>query len=101
MVNAASSNIETTGIPRLSTLHIAFGNILSSAITKKALEPCAMYEQNIEQLASIAIMINAVPAQLPTYCISTSAYPTAPPLCSVDQASHEPIAASAARVGST
>ena len=101
IVNTASSNIDTTGMPRLSTLLMIFGNILSSAMTKNALEPCAIYEQNIEQFASMAIIMNAVPAQLPTYCISTSAYPTAPPPDSVDHALHEPIAASAASVGST
>ena len=42
MVKIASKTMDTVGIPLLSTFFIIGGNIWSSAITKNALEPCAM-----------------------------------------------------------
>ena len=50
MVNIARAIIDTVGIPLLSTLQRNLGNMSSSAITKNALEPWAMYEQNIPML---------------------------------------------------
>ena len=66
-VKIASRIIETVGMPRLSTFFISSGNIWSSAMTKNALEPWAIYEQKMEQLEMTATMTKARPAQLPTY----------------------------------